>query len=567
MKKFLAILLIGMYLNHLAAATRTWSSGGSTDMNDDANYSGAGALLTTDDLVFDATSVVNATATADLEVNSITATAAYSGAWSMGSTYKLTVNEASDSAINYKGTGATTWGDSLVLAGTNATVHIGGAVASLTAAACDVVFNGGGTWDVDKGSTWQSLTIAASQSLTTTGALYQFFKTSGTPLTMGNNATLTCNHVTDDHFAFYRQSSGDAFSIGTGCTINGTRSPTFRGEGAIVLTMPAFTYTGTDTRVLAASGTATVHTFRWTGNWDLGAAELHIYDGNQASTLTIDFDQYGITTTGNLAIGRQKNTGGLMPISMGSGTFNIGSFNQYSTFNALRQNLDLETATINCAGSFEIYDSCTVTRGSAKINLTGAATVTTDNERLPRVNVNAPGGTVNFADRIYLDTLTVAAGTVTHSGTGIDTLGYLSIDGGTWNITNDTIAVTSNGKGSTAGAISGSSTSLLSFSMEDAHFGWFPGDTIPGRLEMLNSMYLDSGGAVARITTVAGKTYTYQDGKTFVFDAIPGNDLSGTAGNIIHYKSSTPGTAAIWECPTCDTITVQYTKFTDITAQ
>lgn len=561
------LLFVFFLFGCVMAATRTWSSAGSTDMNDGANYSGAGALLTTDDLVFDATSVVNATATAALSINSVTATAAYSGAWSMGTTYKLTVNEASDSAINYKGTGATTWGDSLVLAGASATVHIGSAVASCNAANCDVVFNGGGTWDVDKGSTWQSLTLAASQTLVTTGASYQFFKTSGTPLVMGNNATLTCNHVTDDHFAFYRQSTGDAFSIGTGCTVNGTRSPTFRGEGTITLTMPAYTYTGTDTRLLVASGNATTHTFLWTGNWDVGAAEVHIYDGNQASTLTVDFDQYGLTTTGNLAIGRQKNTGGLMQIRMGSGTFDIGSFNQYSTFNALRQNLDLETATINCAGSFEIYDSCTVTRGTAKINITSAATITTDTERLPRITVNASGGTVDFADRIYLDTLILTDGTITHSGAGIDTLGYVSIDGGTWNIANDTIAITSNGKGSTAGAISGSSASVLSFDMLNAHFGWFPGDTIPGRLSMLNSMYLDSGGAVARITTVPGKTYTYEDGKTFTFDAIPGNDLSGTAGNVIHYKSSVPGTPAVWECPSCDTITVQYTKFTDITAQ
>ena len=56
-------------------ATRTWNSSGSTDMNDGANYTGSGALLATDNLVFDGTSVVDATGTANLSVNSITTTA------------------------------------------------------------------------------------------------------------------------------------------------------------------------------------------------------------------------------------------------------------------------------------------------------------------------------------------------------------------------------------------------------------------------------------------------------------------------------------------------------------
>ena len=50
-------------------ATRTWSSAASTDMNDTANYSGSGSFAT-DDLVFDNTSVVNATATAGITCNS-----------------------------------------------------------------------------------------------------------------------------------------------------------------------------------------------------------------------------------------------------------------------------------------------------------------------------------------------------------------------------------------------------------------------------------------------------------------------------------------------------------------
>lgn len=60
-------------------ATRTWSSASSTDMNLATNYSGSGALLTTDDLVFNNTSVINATASGNLSVASLTVGDNYSG--------------------------------------------------------------------------------------------------------------------------------------------------------------------------------------------------------------------------------------------------------------------------------------------------------------------------------------------------------------------------------------------------------------------------------------------------------------------------------------------------------
>lgn len=65
-------------------AVRKWSSAGSHDMNLAANYSGAGAILNTDTLLFDNTSVVDATATAGLDVSGISIMSTYTGHFNDG---------------------------------------------------------------------------------------------------------------------------------------------------------------------------------------------------------------------------------------------------------------------------------------------------------------------------------------------------------------------------------------------------------------------------------------------------------------------------------------------------
>jgi hypothetical protein len=62
-------------------ATRNWLGTVSSNMNDSSNYSGSGNLLTTDALIFDSTSSVDATATASLSVQSITVDSAYLGSF------------------------------------------------------------------------------------------------------------------------------------------------------------------------------------------------------------------------------------------------------------------------------------------------------------------------------------------------------------------------------------------------------------------------------------------------------------------------------------------------------
>jgi len=64
-------------------ATNTWSSTGSTDGNLGSNWS-LGVLSATDDLTFNATSVINCTFTGAISCNTIVATTGYTGILSSG---------------------------------------------------------------------------------------------------------------------------------------------------------------------------------------------------------------------------------------------------------------------------------------------------------------------------------------------------------------------------------------------------------------------------------------------------------------------------------------------------
>ena len=92
-------------------SNRTWSSSGSNAMETTTNYSGSGSFAT-DDLIFNGTSVVNATAGADIICNSITITVAYTGVWTIaGHVATLTSN------LSVAGTGTVSFASTLSVGG------------------------------------------------------------------------------------------------------------------------------------------------------------------------------------------------------------------------------------------------------------------------------------------------------------------------------------------------------------------------------------------------------------------------------------------------------------------
>lgn len=81
MKKLLLIMFLA---SAVMGAERVWSSTSSTGMDLATNYSGSGSILDTDTLIFNGTSVVNATATKAISVQRIRVEDDYSGSLSFG---------------------------------------------------------------------------------------------------------------------------------------------------------------------------------------------------------------------------------------------------------------------------------------------------------------------------------------------------------------------------------------------------------------------------------------------------------------------------------------------------
>lgn len=90
------------------------------------------------------------------------------------------------------------------------------------------------------------------------------------------------------------------------------------------------------------------------------------------------------------------------------------------------------------------------------------------------------------------------------------------------------------------------------------------GETFP-TIILDSSATINDGCTINRFLPSDGMVYTFESGQTYTYSTIESGDLNGSTGKRIEYKSSVPGSAAIWLCPTCDTIDVSYTKFTDIT--
>jgi hypothetical protein len=117
-------LLILLIMSVCFGVQRVWNSSGSTDMNATANYTGTGAILSTDSLIYNNTSVVNAIATANMpEAQALIINSNYTGTWS-------------DTGFT------TTWGTGGVFINSGGSVKILG---TLTSAGRDSIARGAGT--------------------------------------------------------------------------------------------------------------------------------------------------------------------------------------------------------------------------------------------------------------------------------------------------------------------------------------------------------------------------------------------------------------------------------------
>jgi hypothetical protein len=203
MRKIILGMILSLSFFICGAATRTWTGSGAggagTDFNATGNWSGSGALLTTDDLIINLTSNASSTITlsANASVNSITITSTVPGSGGAGkiSTFSLSGFTLS-TAGNFTVTNSATGGNSNrvyfieIVIGSAGVLNIGGNLAatitSTSSASNYIYIENSGSFNVTGTTVAKSLNNGVSSTI--------FFLADNSPATF----TFTGNVTFDD---------------------------------------------------------------------------------------------------------------------------------------------------------------------------------------------------------------------------------------------------------------------------------------------------------------------------------------------------------------------------------
>jgi len=527
---------------------RTWNSSGSTDMNDGTNYTGAGALLTTDDLIYDATSVVNATATAALDVNSITSNAGYSGDFDMNA------NNLTCGPLDI--TGAT--GKWLL---------------------------DGITWNADGNITWTSsanefnlsgTTLKADANLTltsrnegTTRALALLDIAAGVTVTMAGQLALKndgATNVTMTGTSTWNLAGNDiiCFSIGTfsfvdnGGSIIGDAGADFLFQppsGNLTCTLPAINDANISMTIFGVP--ASGETQRWNagGNLIMEEVELIHNVGSSTGNVILDFKTFNFETPAkqlklNIRGGTNIGTGTL---NLGTGTHKVLSIGFESDVGAAIV-LNYESATLEHSNTFDytgggsVLGSLTLNAGTSTMKYTGGSNrFLTSGGVVHNIYENGSGaGGITLVDDFAAATLTLTNGLWNTSGNGMD------IGTGGFNVnTND--AITIDGAFTCAGNVV-IDAAVLTFT----HTGTMELDgtgvqqvTSAGEsfdiIKISNTAgsveFLDAA-SMTRFQPQPGSTTKKKESVNFTVSSYVSGDISGTSGNLVVFESLLAGTAA-----------------------
>jgi len=225
---------------------RTFNSNSSTDMNNVANYTpSTGSLSSTDDLTFNSSGSVGASATADLNVGSITVTSAFGYAWGMGG-HNLILNNSTGLWLNNTGHATGLTNSNVTLNAPNTTVTFQGAGTWNTTGCQIVCASTGAVIQVNSALTIGGVTLQSNASGTIQGTnSYLTMVQNPNGVIFGTNSTLTTN------CDVLMQPSASAVTMITGAVgavWNGSGTTTIRPGGnswTITISSSYFTYSGT----------------------------------------------------------------------------------------------------------------------------------------------------------------------------------------------------------------------------------------------------------------------------------------------------------------------------------
>lgn len=374
------------YLHYEDNETRTWSGAADSNLNNPANYSGSGPLLPTDDIIFNAGAVA-ATASADLEINSIVTTAGYSGALSFLN-FELTIN---DGNATFDGTGTLHLGNQINFRGTSRTFHVGAGVGAVTGTACCLSISGGAApaSDFDKVFTIKQLEIENANVVFVVGGASRvgFTNTNGSPLKATFGGTVQ-------------------FFQGGGATILTRSNPgvIIEADSSLLLEGSSFSITAGTTGVYTCSG------FTFQGTAPTYVTVTSIAGDNCIVNFTDDIDLNNsyirILSSFNFTAGFKSITG--TDFKMGTvggktitvnhdGTYILGGYDQ-NTLTAGAGISNLGSSRFEISGNWINNVNSVVNRGLSHIIFTDTASITSANQKFHKIIINATGKTITLID-------------------------------------------------------------------------------------------------------------------------------------------------------------------------
>jgi hypothetical protein len=359
-------------------ATRYWDSTGSTDLNDGSNYTGSGTLLTTDDLIFDSTSMVNAIATNDLSVRTLSSMGDYTGEMNF-SGRQITLG--SGCYLNH--TGNLTCPDKIT--SSDGTVRFGSNLATVSRDnACHIRFD---TTNPMAFATYKVLhfrqfTFAngahvtnASENSMGLNLDEATYPPTGAGLNFEGDGTFTV----DRYIHLYRRYNGELVHYDSTSKpyINGTaalRWTAFYAAPGTVIDFPGVNYGGSGYYEFTneSSNDATV---QMTGKVDVGVQSFRPFMSGQnvGKNMTFDLNDRDLTC-GELWAGCFGNNN-LMIMRYGNG---------YHRFTQYRNNLYNDGTTLEyyegssmvCPGYWTVGNKHTIYPGTSTVTMTGTGTIT-----------------------------------------------------------------------------------------------------------------------------------------------------------------------------------------------
>ena len=382
-------------------AIRTWSSLGSNDLNLATNYSGAGALLTTDDLVFDGTSVIAATASANLDVKSITVAAAYTGNMSFSGFTAIYEN----GNASFDGIGTLNLGNGITLNGASSTLHIGAGVAAVTATSCAITMNGTTAMiiDIDKTTVAKSLILGNGAIVTNSGVSY-FIVSDTNPFVMGTNSRFT-----NSGLLYIRlTASGNFMTLGSGYIISGATALQLEiNANSITGTVPAVTTQNTPLYI-TENGVKTGYTILFGGTINTGTGRMDIVVSNAGSSGIINFNNQNVIC-GNFYAGNANATATSV-INYGSGTFSVSQY-AGSSLNLGSCTQNFQSSQWLCSGGWIFGSNHIIVPGASQVTITNTATITSNGKSFYDFVINAAGKTITLADALSVHDYTKIIGT------------------------------------------------------------------------------------------------------------------------------------------------------------